>query len=735
MKSRTIKILALMAILLLCAVPAAKAEESPWQSYTYTRSGDYTASPMPFLPERTVRLMNSEGQALTYTTDFFVDSLHQIWVADNGSDRIALYDRDVNLLWSAGEFFSEEQTVRLNKPYSITEDESGNYYITDEGEPGPDGKSMGQGRIIKLSANKELLSVFTKPEVDVLGEYQYFPMRMAADESGRMYVIARNVNQGFMQLNQKGEFEGFIGAPPVKTDPWQVILRLFSTKEQKKRMMAFVPTEYSGVDMNADGFLYATVSSLEQSEVSRTIVGQLGTGALNNSGVNEIMRLLNPAGDDILQRKGGFSPLGDIRYPNLYVPGAPILTAEETREVGAVLGSSRFIDIKAGENGVYFVLDSKRNRVFAYDGDSVLLFAFGGAGGREQSFSNPVAIEYDGSSLYVLSSDSTLMVCAPTQYGTDILEAVKSRKAGGGEASRELWEKVLAQNTNCEPAYDALGRLFMDEDDYKTAMQYFKASGNRYDYSRAFNYYRNQTADRYFLLIIAAIIAGGAAVWFCFFASKRLAKRNGRTGSFFTVICQGFGVCIHPFDRFYDIKYEKKGSFLYAAAILFLLGASSVLKKNNSSFIFNYSDPRYTNVLLDFSVVVLPYLLFAVANWCLTTLMDGKGGFKDIVTYVGYAVMPLVLTNFIGLGLSFALSDKEAVILSMVSFVGMLWSVFLIFAGTVSTHDYSAGKAAGNLLLTLGGIVIIVFIALFFIDIVQQVIDFVKIIFKDLSFR
>ena len=39
---------------------------------------------------------------------------------------------------------------------------------------------------------------------------------MCGDSSGRLFVLAANVNQGFMEYDKEGNFTNFTGANPVK---------------------------------------------------------------------------------------------------------------------------------------------------------------------------------------------------------------------------------------------------------------------------------------------------------------------------------------------------------------------------------------------------------------------------------------------------------------------------------------------------------------------------------------
>ena len=56
--------------------------------------------------------------------------------------------------------------------------------------------------------------------------------------------------------------------------------------------------------------------------------------------------------------------------------------------------------------------------------------------------------------------------------------------------SKELWEKVLRLNANCEIAYSGIGKALYEEQQYKEAMTYFKKGYDRSGYNKAFKEYR-----------------------------------------------------------------------------------------------------------------------------------------------------------------------------------------------------------------------------------------------------
>src|SRR5690606_28233353 len=152
----------------------------------------------------------------------------------------------------------------------------------------------------------------------VLGETNFIPLKCVVDKAGRLFVLAGNVNQGFMEFDKEGNFTNFTGANPVKATLWQALQKRLMTKEQRARMILFVPTEYSNLAIDKDDFLYATTNTFT--------TDQLATMKTVNP-----VRKLNSIGEDILVRNGYEPPIGDLQW------GAG----------GDMTGPSRFEDVTA----------------------------------------------------------------------------------------------------------------------------------------------------------------------------------------------------------------------------------------------------------------------------------------------------------------------------------------------------------------------------------------------------
>lgn len=196
-----------------------------------------------------------------------------------------------------------------------------------------------------------------------------------------------------------------------------------------------------------------------------------------------------------------------------------------------------------------------------------------------------------------------------------------------------------------------------------------------------------------------------------------------------------FHILFHPFDGFWDLKYENRGRMRVAMVILLLLVVATSLMKQFSGFLVNYYDPRYLNTLDDLMFTVLPFFLFCVANWSVTTLMEGEGKFREIVIATAYALLPMILINIPLTFISRFLTNEETAFYWMLNSFGALWFLWLLFVGNMTIHQYSVTKAVFTLVLTVIAMGIIVFLGALALVICMDMYWFVYDIYRELIFR
>lgn len=465
----------LMIGVLMCAVPIQAFAYSDMQAdicYTYDKDGKDVRIPAAYQFTDTVDLLDENDIAADEPQDLYVDKEGYLYIADTGNDRVLVYDPDLNLLSVISNIEYREDLTYLNQPEGLYVYPDGRLLIADtENE-----------RLVICDRQGKASAIIEKPEdmIGVTEDGRFLPVKVAADSVGRIYVAARNVNYGFVQLDASGEFVGYVGAPAVQPDFFTLFWRKFSTEKQKDMLGQFVATEYSNIYIEERNFIWGTISTLDTEALEKAIISGDTSGSVTP------IRRLNSMGQDILKRNGHHAPLGDLSYVDF---------------------PSKIVDVAVGDNGMYSLLDSVKGHIFTYDENGNLLYVFGEIGVKKSSFRAPVSMVYSGDRLIVLDATlGALKIFEPTEYGKLVSEAIRAQKESDAEQNYALWSRVVSQNTNFEYGYQGLGDAMMSDKDYRKAMDYYEHAVLPAEYSRAFVQERRLTMQRIFPWIMGSVL-------------------------------------------------------------------------------------------------------------------------------------------------------------------------------------------------------------------------------------
>ena len=183
------------------------------------------------------------------------------------------------------------------------------------------------------------------------------------------------------------------------------------------------------------------------------------------------------------------------------------------------------------------------------------------------------------------------------------------------------------------------------------------------------------------------------------------------------------------------MKREKKGSLSAALTILALAVISTVAEAQYLSFPFNTAYYEPINFFSASLSLLLPFALWCVVSYCLTTLMNGEGAFRDIVMATCYALTPMVLTYIPLTLISYALTLEESGLVTLVHTVVLIWTAFLLIAGTLEIHQYTMFKTVMTILFTIIGIAIVIFLGLLLFTLMDQMWTFVSNLAEEISLR
>ncbi len=472
LKRRFINIIMIPVLLavIMMDVRGVKADTLPYDCYNYDYWENIVFTPAAYVADGSITGVDLGINDFSSPQDFCVADNGKVYIADTGNNRIIVTDTRFQSVEKIIDSFDNNGVKdTFNKPYSVTVSEKNQLYIADSDN----------GRVVVLDADGNLVRFVQDPKSEILeDDFAFVPKKVTVDYADRVYVVAQDMFQGIMVFDEYGQFTGFSGTISVKLTMAEKIWRKLSTKAQREKQILFLPIEFSNVDIDADGFVYATNHDTDGEQA---------------------VRRLNPKGEDVIRKGVNGKISGDLDFQEN-------TTGEDKG------GASVIDDVIVREKGIYSVLDSKRGRIFTYDHEGNMLYIFGGTGNQAGTFKLPTAIEAstnaDGSDeIYVLDSSlKAILKFSATEYGRLINQAVGYRYDGDETKAVEVWNEVLKLDSNFELANTGIGKAYLTSGENKTAMNFLKIGMSRDYYSVAWKRYRNEYLKENLGYILTGVI-------------------------------------------------------------------------------------------------------------------------------------------------------------------------------------------------------------------------------------
>ena len=666
---------------------------------------------------------------LSKTRDLATDNQGNLYIADTGNNRIVILNgRDYKTIgiiktytdeYGRTQSFNNPSGIFVTDPDKVINEKHNGIYVCDTANK----------RIVVFNSDFTYKRTIEEPNNALLDENDFTPTAMAVDIYGRIFAISNNCSNGVMVMSNEGVFTGFIGAQKVTKSLIDQIWESFKSADELDSESKNLSVPFNNITVDDDGFVYVTISFTEQDDLSQ----QLKSITSKEAAYSPVKKL-NSMGVEIMKRNGFFDPGGEV------------LTAASGAMATDV---SKITDIAMGPEGSWTILDANRSRLYTYDQNGNLLFAFGDKGAQVGNGKSYVAMAYqkvvdgDEESYNLVLLDDTgetgykIIVYHPTEYCNMILQALRNQNNHNYAETITNWQSVLTSNNNFDLAYIGIGKALFNQGKYEEALEMLSSAYETEYYSKAFTEIRkNLIADYMLLLFAGAIVLLVLLIKFLGWAKKKNKATSLKVGkrTYLEELLYVFHLVFHPFDGFWDLKHEKRGSVRAGATILAVTIAAFFYQAIGKGYMFNPRD-TYSTVFIQVIAVIVPVLLWVVGNWCLTTLFDGEGSMKDIFIATTYALAPLPLFVTVSTILTNVLTVSEGSIVNLLVTFGYVWVAILLFFGMVVTHDYTTGK---NVIATLGSIVamaVIMFIAILFSSLVMKMVTFIIAIFTEIFSR
>ncbi len=654
---------ALFVVFLVLSLSGVSSAQVPYYSYTEDSEGNLVRTQDAYLPRLTVDKIGD--LELRAPSDIHIDTHDNVYIADTDNKRIVVLNSDLELQSLVGEGI-------LQRPTGVFVDGQGLIYAADYG------KSL----VFQFSSDGELLQTFGRPDSPLFGRSNpYRPLKVVVDRRGNLYIIGDGTTDGVIQLSPYGDFLGYYGANEARSNLRLLLQRTFFTQEQRARLFRNVPPSPTNIAIDQKGLIYTVTQ-----------------------GHGQAVKKLDISGANMLPAGMAHDPL--------------------------------FVDIYIGPIGNIFVL-SQNGLIYEFDSEGNLIFIFGGRdSGRQRQglFSNPsgIAVNSKGEVFVVDRERHNIHVFSRTEFTTQVHHALALYNEGYYVQSQEPWQYVLRLNNLFDLAHTGMGHGYYKLQMYEEALESYEISNNKTGYSNAFWEIRNQWLQDH----LGTIIIGFIVLWM---VKRFLQFLHRKYGIFDPVIALGqrtaqikiiqellfLGHFIkNPADGFYGIKREGKSSNFTATLLYLLFFIEWLLGLYYTNFIFRQG--RTADIMLsrEIAKVAVPFALWVISNYLVSTISDGEGKFSDVYQGTIYSFAPYLLFNPLVILISNALTYNEAFVYDFSYFVIWAWTAGLLFVMVMETHNFEFKETIKNILLTGFSMLILMLVVFIVYVLLDQVFDF-----------
>ena len=704
---RTLKwCLCLMLIFSVCLAGINVSAQS-FKSFSRNQQADSTnANVLARECYTAVKLIRASDYGLeeefSEMSDIFCDENGFVYVLCSGNSQIIVLNSDLTLNRCISVKDDKGEVIKFEKAQGIYV-KGEKIYLCD----------TQNARILITDLNGVLSSVMELPDSEIIpDDFVYQPTRLTIDSDGYTYILSMGCYYGALVYLPDGTFGGFYGANNVQATALDTLSYIWDllTGNDEKKSASQKTLPYAFVDFCFDNGGYMLTC----------------TGATSGSNAGQINKM-SPGGSNILYKSnadGSFSKSSGVNF----------LESSVIKRNNAVR-MQNIVSIDVDSENYIYALDNTYGLIYVYDSQCNLINAFGGgvgAGERLGNFSSATAMAISGNKLLVTDSEAeAITVFEETSYGALLKKAQAMYLAGDYEEAEEYWEKVLSLDSNNQLAYKGLAIASYKKGDINKTLYYAKAGLDYNMYDLAFQARLKQTiaANFMWLFPLLLILIVGIIVGLIYKSKKQIVLiKNPKLVNLTSTV-------IHPFRTFNDIKQKNMGSVTAACVISVLFYLTTTLRTVGSSFLFTDISAGNYNTLFTVAQTLGLVALWSVSNWLICSLFSGKGTFKEVFICTNYCLIPIIFYNVLRTLLSYVMPLSGKGFLDGLYVVILIYTAYLLCVAFTTIHDYSLGKLIGTAVVTVLGMLLVIFVIFMIVILIQQLWDFIYSIFVEAIYR
>lgn len=682
---KKVSVAAMATIMLMANVTTAFAE-TPYKTYTIDGYGDINETQTAYEPYQTITKIvydstvedteGTGGITLNAPEDMVVAG-DKMYIADTGNKRIVVATL-------GGIYIKEIAYEEFQTPRGIFVTDEGRLYVADQ-----DAQAV---FIFDKDGNFE--KKITKPDHPLYGEtMDFLPRKVVVNNGGVMFIICDKNRNGIVQMTEDegGSFLGYFGTNATRVDFTTILARMLLSDEARAKMASNMPATPDNLAIDEKNLIY-TVTRGEQFDT---------------------LKKLNIAGTNMIE-------------------------ADAYVDIPAAVATGQYNNI--------FAVDQK-GFIYEYNSEGELLFVFGGSddGGQRIGLAKYVsAIQVDDADkVYILDMDKCeIQVYVPTEFTNKLHEALYLYSMGRYTESKEPLTEVLTMNSLFDYANKAMGKAYLMERDYESAIYYAELAKDQETYSTAFWEIRNEWLKDNIVTAVGVIIA----IYIVIKIYRKLSAK-GKFDNFYKKfekvtkskyvegVRYGFKFIKHPIDGCYAVRREGKASYLVANTILLLVVVFYIISKYFCGFLIKTVREGRYDVVTDFGMLAIIFILFTACCYLVCTINDGEGRFKELYCAFAYSFTPYLIIQVVIFALSHVVTYNEVFMIELAQFCMIAWILILLVISIKEINNYSMKETIKIILLTIFTAVIVVLLVYILGVLWGQVIDFISEISGEVVYR
>jgi tetratricopeptide (TPR) repeat protein len=670
---KTILLICVMMLFIQFPIQIKAQESVAYKTETLTSTGETVETQSAYLP------IGLFGNHYSFETpeDIFIDDNDDVYVADSGTKEVIKFTPQGEI----AQIFGRES---LGSPQGVFVDDRGDVFVAD----------YQHEVIVKYNQQGKELARIEKPNTPLFGSSTPFkPQKLAVDRRGNLYIVSEGTTNGIIQMNANGDFLGFYGVGKTQVSIGNIVQEILTFESQRESLFNRVPSAPNNISIGNQGLVHTVTSGTTW----------------------EVIRKLNVAGDNMLP-----SNISDV---------------------------TSLKDLAVGLIGNIYTVDND-GLIYEYDRFGHLLFTFGGkddGSNRLGLLQQPTSIAVDSIGRIFISDreKGNIQMYEPTAFTGLLHQALSLYGDGFYIESEAYWDEVIRLNTSFGLAHSAKGESLFKQQQYEEALEEFRLANNRAGYSDAFWEVRYTWMEQNLQWVILTL----ALLYVVKIVINQLKKRSKKVNDYLSIhlklknrkwikeVLYFKKFLKAPIDSYYYLKENKRVSEQSATIVLILLVVFYFIWFIFTGFIFNANRIEDMNLFLDLALLILPFGLFVVANYMVSTITDGEGRFKHVYIGTVYALSPaLVLLLPITL-ISNILTLNEGFIYYFALQVMIVWSLVMLFIMIKEVHDFTVAKTFGNIFLTIFAMFIAVLVFFVLYVLFDQVFNFIYTMIQEVMLR